>query len=120
MADCPFDEGAADPAAMSECEAESFDAADRERWEISARHIIGSKDVLSLFARDLGKVIAGEKLNAKMLYLVATSRLFAKCMNAAIKGTSSGGKSEIRKQVLEFFPPESVVSFSTLSEHHEA
>ncbi len=51
-----------------------------------------------------------------MLYLVATSRLFAKCMNAAIKGPSSGGKSEIRRQVLEFFPPEEVVSFTTLSE----
>ena len=71
---------------------------------------------MSLFVRDLGTVIAGESLNAKMLYLVATSRLFGKCMNAAIKGTSSGGKSEIRKQVLEFFPPEAVVSFTTLSE----
>ena len=32
------------------------------------------------------------------------------------QGPSSGGKSEIRKQVLEFFPPEDVVSFVTLSE----
>jgi hypothetical protein len=47
---------------------------------------------------------------------VATSRLFAKCMNAAIKGPSSAGKSEIRKQVLEYFPPEAVMSFSTVSE----
>jgi len=37
-------------------------------------------------------------------------------MHAAIKGTSAGGKSEIRKRVLEFFPPESVVSFTSLSE----
>jgi hypothetical protein len=37
-------------------------------------------------------------------------------MNVAIKGPSSAGKSEIRKQVLEFFPPEDIVSFTTLSE----
>jgi hypothetical protein len=37
-------------------------------------------------------------------------------MNAAIKGTSSGGKSEVRKVVLDYFPPEDVVSFTTLSE----
>jgi hypothetical protein len=37
-------------------------------------------------------------------------------MNAAIKGPSGGGKSEIRRQVLEFFPPEEVVSFTTLSD----
>jgi hypothetical protein len=30
--------------------------------------------------------------------------------------TLSGGKSEIRKRVLEFFPPESVVTFTSLSE----
>ena len=37
-------------------------------------------------------------------------------MNVAIKGPSSGGKSEIRRQVLEFFLPEAIVSFTTLSE----
>ena len=101
---------------MSEDEIVEFDAIDRDRWAASARGIIDSPDVLAKFVRAVGTVIAGESLNAKMLYLVATSRLFRKCMNAAIKGTSSGGKSEIRKQVLEFFPPEDVVSFTTLSE----
>ena len=47
---------------------------------------------------------------------IATSRLFDRPMNVAIKGPSSGGKSEIRRQVLEFFPPEDVVSFTTMSE----
>jgi hypothetical protein len=51
-----------------------------------------------------------------VLYLVATSRLFDKCMHAAIKGPSSGGKSEIRRQTVEFLPPEDVVAFTTLSE----
>ena len=37
-------------------------------------------------------------------------------MNAAIKGPSSCGKSVLRGRVLDFFPPESVISFTTLSE----
>ena len=115
MGEFPSDPSS-DPAAMSEDEVVEFDAIDRDRWAASARMIIDSPDVLAKFARTVGTVIAGESLNAKMLYLVATSRLFPMCMNAAIKGTSSGGKSEIRKQVLEFFPPEDVVSFTTLSE----
>jgi hypothetical protein len=82
----------------------------------SAARIIASKNVLDLFAAEFGKVIAGEKTNGKLLYLVSTSRLFDKTMHAAIKGTSAGGKSEIRKRMLEFFPPESVVSFTSLSE----
>ena len=84
--------------------------------ERSAAHIIASKNVLDLFAEEFSKVIAGETVNGKLLYLVATSRLFDRTMHAAIKGTSAGGKSEIRKRMLEFFPPESVVSFTSLSE----
>ena len=78
-----------------------------EKLQASATHIINHNDILELFAQDFAKVIAGEAVNGKLLYLVGTSRLFAKPMNAAINGTSSGGKSEIRKRVLEFFPPAS-------------
>ena len=60
--------------------------------------------------------MAGEHRNAALLYLVATSRPFDSCMHAAIKRPSSGGKTEIRKQVLEFFPPEDIVNFTTMSE----
>jgi hypothetical protein len=81
-----------------------------------ASHIIEHPNILSLFGQEFSKVVAGEAVNGKLLYLVATSRLLDKTMNAAIKGTSAGGKSEIRKRVLEFFPPESVVSFTSLSE----
>jgi hypothetical protein len=87
-----------------------------EELERSATAIINNDSILDLFAEAFGKVIAGEATNGKLLYLVATSRLFDKTMNAAIKGTSAGGKSEIRKRVLDFFPPESVVSFTSLSE----
>lgn len=90
-----------------------YDVAELEQ---SARDIIESNDVLDRFAREMRKVIAGEEVNAKILYLVGTSRLLDKPMHAAIKGTSAGGKSELRRQELEFFPAEDVVSFTTLSE----
>jgi hypothetical protein len=105
-----------DPAEASPEELSKWDADDADKLAASAHRIIECENVLDLFAKEIGKVIAGEEQNAKMLYLVATSRLFSKCMNAAIKGTSSGGKSEIRKRALEFFPPEDVISFTTLSE----
>jgi hypothetical protein len=84
--------------------------------QASAGHIIQHPDILTLFAQEFSKVVAGEAINGKLLYLVATSRLFDKPMSAAVKGTSAVGKSEIRKRILEFFPPEDVVSFTSLSE----
>jgi hypothetical protein len=58
-----------DPGVMSEAEAAAFDAKDRETWARSAANIIASKDVLSLFARDISKAIAGEQQIAQLLYL---------------------------------------------------
>jgi hypothetical protein len=101
-----------DPADLTDAEIEL----DMEELEASAAEIIANSDVLSLFALKLSRVIAGEKLNAKLLYLIGTSRLFSRTMHAAIKGTSSGGKSELRTQVLAFFPPESVISFTSMTE----
>jgi hypothetical protein len=95
----------ADPGEMTEAERAMYDAQDREQWEASARTIIECDNVLELLLGSWRKIVAGEEKNAKLLYLAATSRLFDKCMNAAIKGPSSGGKSEIRRQVLEFLPP---------------
>ena len=89
---------------------------DISHLEMSAGAIIDSDDVLGLFEKAWAKVVAGEQRNAKLLYLVATSRLFDKCMSAAVKGPSSAGKSQIRTKVLDFMPPEDVVAFSTLSE----
>jgi len=82
----------------------------------SAKDIIENENVLDLFEEAWSRMVAGEVQNAKLLYLAATSRLFRKAMNAAIKGPSSAGKSEIRKRVLAFFPSEAVISFTTLSE----
>ena len=92
-----------------------LNASERETLFESAQQIIECGDVLNWFAGAWRKVIAGEEKNAKLLYLIATSRLFTTCMNVAVKGPSAAGKSNIRKTVLEFFPPEDVISFTTLS-----
>lgn len=91
-------------------------APSREKLAESARAIIESENVLATFEDAWKKVAAGEAKNAKLLLLCGTSRLFGTCMNAAIKGPSSCGKSVLRGRVLDFFPPESVISFTTLSE----
>jgi hypothetical protein len=78
--------------------------------------IIASKDVVGLFVKQFERMIAGEVKNAKLLYLIGTSRLFDKAMHAAVKGPSSGGKTDIRNSVLNFMPPEAVISFTALSE----
>jgi putative DNA primase/helicase len=87
-----------------------------DKLAASAKEIIESPNVLDRFSADWRNLVAGEERNAKILFLVATSRLFSKTMHTAIKGPSSGGKSEIRTRVLQFFPPEAVISFTTLSE----
>jgi hypothetical protein len=90
--------------------------ADMGALRSSARHIIEGTDVLGQFAKEFDKVVAGEAANGQLLYLVATSRLLEKTMHAAIKGESAGGKSEIRKRLLDFFPPEDIVNFTSLSD----
>jgi hypothetical protein len=91
-------------------------AATHRADSLAAREIIACRDILALFAKEISQTLAGEKLNAKLLYLIGTSRLFPRTMHAAIKGTSSGGKSELRKRLLAFFPPEEVISFTSMTE----
>jgi Toprim domain/Winged helix-turn-helix DNA-binding len=89
---------------------------DMGKLRASAQKIIECEDVLALFANEIGRLVVGEEKNAKTLYLAGTSRLFDKTMHMAIKGPSSGGKSEIRKRVLDFFPTEHVFAFTSLSD----
>ena len=89
---------------------------DIKKLAASAREIIASEDVLALFAKTIGRQIVGEEKNTKTLLLAATSRLLDETMHVAVKGPSAGGKSEIRKRVLDFMPPEDVIPFTALSE----
>ncbi len=103
-------------ASLAKRRARSEKKPDVDQLAASAKSIIECDDVLGLFAEELSRGVAGETKNAKTLYLVGTSRLFAKTMHAAIKGPSSCGKSEIRSRVLDFFPPEDVIAFTAVSE----
>lgn len=112
-----------DPAEMTAEEAAHYDEQERkeaeqerEELEQSAHSIIACTDVLEMFCESLSAKIAGERPNAQLLFLVGTSRLFKKPMHAAIKGPSSGGKSELRAAVLDYMPRESVIEFDTMSD----
>jgi hypothetical protein len=88
---------------------------DVKKLRASAQDIIDCKDVLRLFVDDLRSFIAGETRNAKLIYLMSTTRLFEKPMNYALKGQSATGKSELRKCILRFFPPEVIFHFTMMS-----
>jgi hypothetical protein len=89
---------------------------DMELLQASARDIIDSEDVLNLFVKDASQLIAGEAPLLKIIYLAATTRLFDKAMHLALKGTSAVGKSQTRKVALSYFPPETIINFTTVSE----
>jgi hypothetical protein len=91
-------------------------AVDVAQLAAAAKDIIASEGVSDQFAASVGRKLAGEVQNAKLLYLVATSRLFPKTMNGAIKGLSAIGKSHLRDCVLAYMPSKDVVSLTTLSE----
>ena len=76
-------------ASLAKRRARSEKKPDVDQLAASAKSIIECDDVLGLFAEELSRGVAGETKNAKTLYLVGTSRLFAKTMHAAIKGPSS-------------------------------
>ena len=72
--------------------------------------------MLGLLLKAIGKYVVGEEELIKLIFLAGTSRLFARGMHIGVRGPSAGGKSEVRKRVLAFFPEESIISFTALSE----
>jgi hypothetical protein len=59
--------------------------------------------------------LVGEDRNAKLLYLVMTSRVLSKPVSAVVKGDSSVGKSHTVEIVLDLFPSESYFGGTSLS-----
>ena len=60
--------------------------------------------------------LVGEERLAQTLYLVQTSRLLDKQVSAGVKGHSASGKSHAVETVTKFFPPESYLEFTAMSE----
>jgi phage/plasmid primase-like uncharacterized protein len=96
--------------------AEETPPPDVEALARSARRLIDCEDVLRVFAEHFADYIAGETANAKLLYLVCSSRLLATPMHAVVKGSSAAGKSLLRKRLLHYFPAEDIIEFTALSE----
>ena len=87
-----------------------------EAWAL-CRPIAEQSRILDTFAaayRAEGAV--GEERNAKLLYLILTSRFLSRPVSAAVKGPSSGGKSFCVEMVLRFFPPEAVYCLTAISD----
>lgn len=60
--------------------------------------------------------LVGEGRTAKLLYLALTSRFLKRPVSVAVKGPSSGGKSFVTEQVLNFFPTSAYYPLSSMSE----
>jgi hypothetical protein len=91
---------------------------DEHRAEAASRcaHLVNAPDILSRFADDLAQGgFAGGTREAKLLYLVATSRLLDRPISTAVKGPSSAGKSFVVKRVLEFFPQSAFLAMTAMS-----
>jgi hypothetical protein len=70
-----------------------------------AGDLLREPNVLTRFVIELKRAgLLGEDRNAKILYLVITTRLFDRPVSVAVKGPSSGGKSYTAQIVLKFFP----------------
>ncbi len=91
---------------------------EERRAEAASRcaDLVNRSDVLSHFAANLAQAgFAGSARKAKLLYLVATSRLLDSPISTAVKGPSSAGKSFVVKRVLEFFPQSAFLTMTAMS-----
>jgi MarR family len=92
-------------------------AAEAQQAQVAARDLILEADILSRFAVEIEHAgLAREARNAKVLYLVLTTRVFDRPVNAVVKGPSSGGKNFTVKKVVRFFPTEAYWSRTGMSD----
>ena len=88
----------------------------RQAW-VRCEDLAHEEDILGLFAQELkNSGVAGESRTAKILYLALTSRLLAKPVSVAVKGTSSSGKSYLVERTLNYFPESAYYALTAMSE----
>jgi hypothetical protein len=82
-----------------------------------AGDLILEPNILRRFTVEIERAgVAGEARNAKVLYLVLTTRLFDRPVNTVVKGPSSAGKNFIIKKAVRFFPKEAYWSRTSMSD----
>jgi hypothetical protein len=85
-------------------------------WE-DCKDLAQSKDILARLVEDLTTHgLVGEERIARLLYLALSSRWTQRPLSIAVKGQSSGGKSETTKRVLSFVPDEAYHALTAMSE----
>jgi hypothetical protein len=87
----------------------------REAWS-TCEQLVLAPDILALFAKEIGRRVAGEARIMKLLYLALTSRLLERPVSVAVKGPSSGGKTFLTEQVLSSFPQGAYHALTAMSE----
>lgn len=110
--------------AMAEAqEAETSDDANNEQATADpqelyqeCKHLLNDPRLLDLVYETMQHLgLVGEEKNAKLLYLVVTSRFLDRIVSAIVKGPSSAGKSFIIRVVLQMFPKTAFEDFSSIS-----
>lgn len=85
-------------------------------WE-DCKELANDPALLDKFAADIEACgLTGETRNAKILFLALTSRWLPRPVSVVVKGPSSGGKSFLVKQTLQFFPESAYYELSAMSE----
>ena len=88
-----------------------------EELATKAKDLIAAENILKLFVKDISARLAGARAgSAELMYLACTSRLFDKPMSVVNKGESVAAKSYERDRVFDYFPPEDIISMTTMSD----
>jgi hypothetical protein len=85
---------------------------------LEAKELLVSPDFFNRLLADLkADGLVGEEKNALALYLIASSRVLDRPLNAMIKGRSSVGKNFLVNRVLGLFPSDEIVGFASSSDN---
>jgi hypothetical protein len=92
-------------------------ATPQQSWSGVVPGVAGLRRILDAVAEEVqARGLVGEERLAQTLFLIFTSRLLDKQVSAGVKGHSASGKSYTVEAVTEFFPPESYIEFTAMSE----
>jgi hypothetical protein len=101
---------------MSE-EKHKISRAERKRIERKAKKLLQSRHFLNKFLSAIEKMgLVGEKGNAEVVYVVATSCILDRPLNLFVKGQSSSGKNWLVTRVLHLLPKSDVREITSASE----
>jgi hypothetical protein len=106
-------------ASESSSETPATNADQREEWRKLAGDLLTDPDILERFGRAIeADGLVGETRNAKIIYLLTTTRFFDRPGSTVVKGPSSSGKSVQVEKTLRYFPPDAFVIVTAMSDRN--